>query len=213
MFLPVGVGEIPTAAESQIKLNDHHTAIELGLGQGTLLWVQLQLSVEHFEVAGAPCRITLQGNCDSFLVGLHGASLFGADGFEFLAINEGVRNICEGIKSGLFVLQLGLLPGSDRLALLRLKRATRIDGAGEIARDAPDIGTAGSNSRERAACLPEKSSKANLRKEISDRYADLCVGGTNLLFAARTSGRRSSRAEGKPTGISGGTISSSNFAV
>jgi|HubBroStandDraft_4_1064222.scaffolds.fasta_scaffold254634_1 hypothetical protein len=40
MFLPVGVGKIPGASESQLELNYDQTAIELGLRQKSLLRIQ-----------------------------------------------------------------------------------------------------------------------------------------------------------------------------
>ncbi len=59
MFLPIGIGEIPSPAESQVKLNDDESSIQLCLCQEALLRVQLLLRIENFKVAGSSRRITL----------------------------------------------------------------------------------------------------------------------------------------------------------
>src|SRR5438034_5825674 len=58
-----------------IKLHDDCAPVEFGKRESILCRVQLQLSVENFKVTGLASDVTLKGNLDGLLVGLHGAGL------------------------------------------------------------------------------------------------------------------------------------------
>ena len=48
---PLRIGEVPTASESFVELDNHDAAIQLGLSQRIFGWEKQLLRVQHFEVS------------------------------------------------------------------------------------------------------------------------------------------------------------------
>ena len=109
-----------------------------------------------------------------------------------------------GAESGVLVLKLRFLPGGFGLAVAPRQTSSCEQWAGSASGTDQMFAPDGYQVMQLGAGATVKRRQTDAWEKVSNGNADFRVGRADLCSAIRTSGRRSSRAEGRPTGISRG---------
>ena len=203
---------LPAAAERFIELHYAEQLIQTNLRQIQLGLKQIAVGIERVELrihaaavadVGQPLAILQRGDQRFLLDAALAHSLVG---------DQGVGDFGERGLDGLLVLDqravalrfgepdVGFQPsrGEDRLRHLRDETPRAVRPAEQA--------------RELRALPAQEAAQADLRKVGGFGHADLALAAIRFCSAARISGRRSSSADGRPAGTSGGSSCSVKLA-
>ena len=108
--------------------------------------------------------------------------------------------------NGLRILKLRLLPEGHALPLLCSEGSALIHGPEILPATLQTVDCPDDNKLGGGLARPKEGGKTNSREEIGCCDPPEHWRNRNCCSAVKMSGRRSSNAEGKPAGISGGTI-------